>query len=102
MSSLPLLLPVSELESCFSWCTLQLEFFRKGDIFMLLTLTLERLLEGLEASASFACAGFKRELAACEALGAEGHVPGSGRQKLVTALDSAYKYRNSFSNSATI
>ena len=65
MSSFPLL-PESELESCCSWCTLQLEFFRKGDTFTLLMLRLERLLEGLKVSASFTCGGFKRELAAVE------------------------------------
>ena len=66
VSSLPFLLPESELESCFSWCTLQLEFFRKGDTFMLLMLTLERLLEGLKVSASVTRAGLKRELATFE------------------------------------
>lgn len=101
VSSFPLL-PESELESCFSWCTVQLEFFKKGDTFMLLMLTLERLLEGLKVSASFTCAGFKRLLATFEVFWEEGHIPGSGTQKLVTGLDSAYKYRNSLSNSATI
>lgn len=69
---------------------------------MLLMLTLERLLEGLRVSVSFPWVGFKRQLSTFEVFQEERHVLESGTQKLVTALDSAYKYRNSWSNSATI